>query len=634
MNDIRQHEVLELDEFVEAYEARLADTGSARLADFLPRSGHPDFARIVGELIRVDMECAWTRGQPKRIADYRHEFPELLNDSAVVTAIAYEEFRQRRQAGEEVSHDEYAQNYAIDVSDWPVGSFSGSKPGAAARHKITDSGIPCAVAWEDRSTQPGCRAEDCRDSAAPVPSQSHLFDVPDLLAGGRFAGCEIVRELGRGASSRVYLARQQALADRPVILKVTPGRTAEPDYLARLQHTNIVPIYSVHQVGGLQALCMPYFGASTLGHWVRQLRDLHNPRRTVEELASTVALFRSGTWRPRMAEPFVSAQSRAGTLHDNELHTGGQRFPRTAVSPADQRCYETAMLALALPLARALAHAHEQEIMHLDLKPANILLTDDGRPMLLDFHLGSAGDASWARSKVIGGTLPYMSPEQIRSLEFPEPIDLRTDIYSFGVVLYELLTGQLPFPARNGAWEALLPAMLSDRRQVPSPNNKQVLVSPAVAAIIGRCLAPDRERRYKSADELAADLECQQRDLPLRFAGNPSIRERFSKWIRRHPRATSAGAVSAAALFVLSIGAAAWAVRGEKLATLEAHRVYVEFTSRAPEAKALLSLPIVDSSDLSAERSRAKRVLQPLGSLDSAGWTSSKLMRRLSSDER
>ena len=197
-------------------------------------------------------------------------------------------------------------------------------------------------------------------------------------------------------------------------------------------------------------------------------------------------------------------------------------------------------------LADALNYAHERGLLHLDLKPSNVLLAADGQPLLLDFHLAHVpiqpdGPApTW-----IGGTLAYMSPEQraalaaLRAGSGPSvAVDGRSDIYALGLLLYEALGGTVPFPPGG-------PIRLSRIR----PD-----VSSGLEAILHKCLAPDPRDRYPDAAALAADLRRHLADLPLRGVANRSPMERWRKLRRRQPQAPALIgmflAVVAAALIV------------------------------------------------------------------------------------
>jgi hypothetical protein len=178
-------------------------------------------------------------------------------------------------------------------------------------------------------------------------------------------------------------------------------------------------------------------------------------------------------------------------------------------------------------LAEALAHAHGQKVLHRDIKPANILVNRYGRPMLVDFNIAAAPKAGMLSEQTFGGTLAYMAPEHLDAFnpeDFtpPEAVDARSDIWSLGVVLYELFTGQLPFPLQEydgTSAEAL--RQMADLRRAKAPKlAPHVNAPPALERVIARCLAPRPDHRYQSAAELAADLDsCRelhrvQRELP------------------------------------------------------------------------------------------------------------------------
>jgi serine/threonine protein kinase/Flp pilus assembly protein TadD len=619
----------DLDAIVESYELAQQTRGNAHLEDFLPAADHPEYVRIVCELIRVDLEYGWVRGTPLRLEDYQSRFSAVFERSDAIAQIAFEEFRQRRQAGEAVSRNDYAVRYAIDVSDWPQGSTPGAdrrddpqalnpKPAVAILEDEESGTVAFPTgSWSDLESRLGASGNP--ETAAPRP-------------GERFAGFEIVRELGHGASARVFLARQHSLANRHVVLKVTSQRTVEPDRLARLQHTNIVPIYSAHETGGLSVLCMPFVGSCTLRDWVDQLRMLQNLPATGSELVSTLAAASGRTWRERESAPAQGPQAPSpGPTGDRDQMSARAL---AALSQLEQATYEHVILLLAAQTAAGLAHAHDQGVLHLDLKPANILLTDDGRPMLLDFHLAIVAGPEGPTAHFAGGTLPYMSPEQLQSLDRFQRLDERSDLFSFGVVFHELLTGRLPFPERTGRMDEVIAGMLSDRQRWPALLRPNRQISPATWAIVRHCLDPDPGRRYQSAHELLDDLQRQLSSRPLKFAGNPSLVERFRKWVRRHPRATSSAALLVAACVIAVAVAAVLIVREETSATLAAGRALEHFEAAFPEAKALLSLPIEDPAELAAETARAHELLRGFEPLEKDTWRDGRLYRRLDATQR
>jgi serine/threonine protein kinase/Flp pilus assembly protein TadD len=352
------------------------------------------------------------------------------------------------------------------------------------------------------------------------------------------------RELGRGAFARVFLARQSDLAGRPVVLKVSQIEGTEPQTLAQLQHTNIVPIYSVHEDerAGLRVLCMPYFGGSSLSEVLNEVwRASALPRRGRELVRGLDAAMRKGAGP---AEQPASAPAPGEKQGDLPEQTPRVRLGRLS--------YVQAVAYLGAALADGLAHAHQRRVLHRDIKPSNILLGSDGQPMLLDFNLAQDAAPEGAHA-LLGGTIAYMAPEHLRALSTRSPalaraVDHRADVYSLGMVLFEMLSGRGPFEqsASYTPLPMLVEAMAVERgRATPSVRKARPEVPWGVESILRRCLAPDPAQRYERAEHLAEDLRCFLDDLPLRHAPELSLGERAQKWARRHPRLTWAGAVGA-----------------------------------------------------------------------------------------
>jgi hypothetical protein len=279
--------------------------------------------------------------------------------------------------------------------------------------------------------------------------------------------------------------------------------------------------------------------------------------------------------------------------------------------------YVRAVLALGVRLADGLAHAHDRGLLHRDIKPANVLLAADGQPMLLDFNLATdAVTPAGAAAAHLGGTLPYMPPEQLARLlpggwagaAAPDP---RGDVYALGMVLCEILTGRHPFPVRSGEVHDILPPLVADRRTPPDARALNPAVSPATATIIAKCLAPDPARRYQSAHELREDLQRQSDDRPLRFAREPSVRERAQKFRRRHPRLTVVLAAAAVVLPVLVIAAQ----RQRQLAVARAGLTREEFRRDKQQGWLLLNLHGVAPDERAAGAAAAEAALNRYGVL-------------------
>ncbi len=427
---------------VRLFEEALASSDSARFTEFLIDETHEDYTRVAVELMRVDLELSWERGQRKGVRDYINILPKLVDNPAVRSDLAFEEYRARIEQGEKADPTEYETKHQIDTSTWPLKAITPNSDAAERVSTTPDSFISSGAA-----VGPGI--------------------------GTRWGPFDIVDELGRGSLARTYLANQPELGNRSVALKFTRTITTEADKLARLQHTNIVPVYSIHEDDEWLVTCMPYLGRTTLADVVA------NP----------------------------------GLLHEVEQQYGSDRRERS-------------ILRLVQSIASGLEHAHARGILHRDIKPANILLSDEGEPMLLDFNLAVDRDRIDS-SALTGGTVPYMSPEQLRRYEGTNGSDTqpdeRSDVYSIGVVLHQLLTGSLPWNVDQANVDGNFASILAERIK-----SRQLSIAGSSAAneIVGRCLAPTPAVRYQSAAEVVTDIERHLNDQPLKYARNASCARR------------------------------------------------------------------------------------------------------------
>jgi tetratricopeptide (TPR) repeat protein len=299
--------------------------------------------------------------------------------------------------------------------------------------------------------------------------------------------------------------------------------------------------------------------------------------------------------------------------------------------------YTEAVLWLGARLADGLAHAHERGILHGDLKPANVLLSDDGRPMLLDFNLSEdtklRGRASAA---LVGGTLPYMAPEQLAAFrDGKQRSDPRSDVYALGLLLYELLCGEHPFPVRQGRVSELLDLMLADRAAGPPElRSRNPSVPAAVASIVRHCLEPDPSRRYASARALQEDLERQLADLSLKHAPDSSPLERIGKWLRRHPRLTSGYAVGIVALVLLLTLGTLYQLRGRQLVREQSGHLFHQFQEEWRDCQFLLGSPDPDRDDLNEGIARAEECLGRYHVLNDPQWQSTPYFQSLPEEKR
>jgi tetratricopeptide (TPR) repeat protein len=345
-------------------------------------------------------------------------------------------------------------------------------------------------------------------------------------AGEERGDLKLIRLLGRGSFARVYLAQETTTGGRPVVVKLSPEGPHEAHTLGLLDHPGIVPVLSARpdEASGLAELRMPFLGTATL----LDVLDRAYPRADspLPKQASVILDTARSTLRPNDPAP-VSSQPPAallkhGTWIDGVLHLGVQ-------------------------IADALAFLHARGIGHRDLKPSNVLLSPSGAPLLLDFNLSTELHRT---TPCLGGTLPYMAPEQVCSCQalFGGAVDDRADLWSLAVILYELLTGVHPFGGLKGmANDEAADLLLQRQREGFLPlRQRNPYVPQEVARLIERCLAWDPAQRPQSAVELAAGLR-------RHFAAGPRLR----RWAGRHRVL-----VASLAVLFLSAGAAAGAFLG------------------------------------------------------------------------
>jgi serine/threonine protein kinase/Tfp pilus assembly protein PilF len=405
-----------------------------------------------------------------------------------------------------------------------------------------------------------------RSLDAAVNGHSRILRLPEV--GDTLFGFHLRYPLGRGAFARVFLAEQSDLAGRPVVLKVSAIEGSEPQTLAQLQHTNIVPIHSVHEddLAGLRAVCMPYFGGASLS---RILQQVWAQRSAPAQGAALVRALEAVQSPPpgsfKHGVEIDLAATRRSSEEGDDLEPSGMDQPCAGASMVLARfrkwSYIQATSWIVAQVAEGLNHAHQRGIFHRDVKPSNILISAEGQPLLLDFNLAQDQDFDPAQA-TLGGTVAYMAPEHLRALAgrsaaLVRKVDQRSDIYSLGMVLAEMLTGQSPFD-QSASYSALplqIEAMAVERGRLwPSVRQQRPDIPWGIESIVRKCLAPDPSVRYQQADHLAEDLRRFLDDRPLRYAPELSRAEQVRKFARRHPRLTSSGTVAAVAALVLLAG--------------------------------------------------------------------------------
>ncbi|HWE40154.1 MAG TPA: protein kinase [Isosphaeraceae bacterium] len=542
-----------------------------------------------------------------------------------------------------------------------------SRPFADFSLRLDGEPVPTGLEGPPTVTRTAPRAGPTPDAVEPT------FPKPGQAVGG----FRLVAELGRGALGRVFLAEQEAMADRRVALKITKVEGDEYRALSRLQHAHIVPIHSVHDdpATGLRLLCMPYLGGANLAQVLEaagaRLPTVPTGRSLVDALdqvrakpgpvheAPTIPSARLGAavtrgigspslvrsiwrrhlvrmpWWGRLEPGAATAPAPAGAGTEDEPGQPARRFLRNA-------SYVQAAAWIAARLAEGLDHAHGRGLLHRDIKPSNILITADGTPMLLDFNLAAAVDVEGDGDRaLVGGTLPYMAPEHLdafnpRGATPPTAVDERSDIYALGLILFEMLAGRHPFgdpPAGLPIVEVLGRMTAERRRGAPPLRAINPQVPRSLESIVRKCLDPEPARRYRQATDLAEDLRRFLDDLPLRHAPEPCLRERLQKWARRNPKATSASTVAAvAAALIVACAALLWALRDHlELVTARLRRARFEGDFR--QCQLLLNATAGPVEHLGRGIDLADRELAAYGILGPGSgqgdWSSSPLVRRL-----
>ena len=345
---------------------------------------------------------------------------------------------------------------------------------------------------------------------------------------------ELGREIGRGGMGIVYEARQISLSRR-VAIKVLPFAAIldqrqiarfqnEARAVAQLQHSNIVPVYAVGCERGVHFFAMQFIDGTPLDRLIRERQRLL----AVEETTS-----RDGI--PEVSHTGRTSESVGSTLTQTEQRTDGPGIMSVAQGKDGCLCGDAIDQAVAsiIPAAEALQHAHSNGIVHRDIKPSNLLLDHEGKIWVTDFGLAHVPAAAGATlTGDVMGTARYMSPEQAAGPL--HAVDFRTDIYSLGVTLYELLTLQDAYAGADR--QEFLRRIEQEELKRPRHCNRNI--APDLENVILKATSKSRAARYQSAQEFADDLGRYLAGEPT-LARQPNWFVRAARRVQKHRRAVA-----------------------------------------------------------------------------------------------
>ncbi len=447
------------------------------LLSLLPDASAASRQLVLSELIKLDMAKAAQKDVLRDLSFYEGPLQDCFPGGHLPLDLVLEEIHQRRRRGELVAISQYKARFPY------------------LGHVLDD--VLTRVA-----------------STAAMPP---LEKTPQLVEGAQIDDFTILRMLGQGGFAHVYLARQNSM-QRLVALKVSQRGSDEPIALSQLDHPNIVRVFDQRELVDrhLTMLYMQYIPGGTLADLIQHTHD--------------------------------AAQ---GSPSGNAFLQAIDRALMVASQPPPERSQTRERLAnmdwpqlvawLGVELAQGLSAAHRAGIMHRDVKPANVLLSAEGIPKLVDFNVSYSAVPGCAGAAVyFGGSLAYMSPEQLEiagpaGKRRAEDLDARSDIYSLAIVLWELWQGKRPFQPTEmfPSWHDAVTQQGELRRQQPTVSRRfDTAAERVLERVLRAALSVDRNDRPLTASELAGRMRLAllDRASALFEPAEDSWRSKIARW--------------------------------------------------------------------------------------------------------
>lgn len=384
------------------------------------------------------------------------------------------------------------------------------------------------------------------EDARPTP-ESGTAGLTDVKGNclERLGEYRILREIGRGGMGIVYEAEQESLGRR-VALKILPRHAMldsrqlerfhrESRSAARLHHTNIVPVFGIGEQDGLHYHVMQLIEGCGLDQVLREVMHLRNMKSGVPATADAIAI---GSVSKTASERSVASTEPSASSRF--------QLPGHETTNSDSgTSYWASVARIGVQVADALAYATSQGVLHRDIKPSNLMLDANGIVWVTDFGLAKAsGSEDLTQTGDIVGTISYMAPERLNGES-----DQRSDIYSLGITLYEMLTLRHPF-AKSDRQQLIRQISLDEP---PAPRTIDATLPRDLETIILKAIARQPSDRYQSAEMLAADLRRFLDDQPI-HARRIGVLERGWRMCRRNPIVVGLTAVIVLLATAVSVG--------------------------------------------------------------------------------